>query len=577
MRRLLPLLENLGWLASCLPPTLAFVTALSWPERCQRRLLRRMLARLPATRYGRERGVGSNMRTAEEFLQVPMADYESLRPFIRAIQAGEPDVLAAEPVTVLQPTSGTSAAPKLIPFTRGLQRQFQDALAPWMVSLFSRHPRLLFGRQYWCVSPNTRPRAESESAVPVGFMEDTDYLGGWQRRIARHLLVAPDGLTRVEDPAAFEFLTLLFLVREENIRLVSVWHPSFLTVLLEALPGHAAALEACLRSGQLPAGLALPGDVRSPLSGRLRPDPDRAVIVARMNLTKPAEVRRLWPHLQVISCWTGRGAETCVARLREWFPGVTIEGKGLMATEGVVTIPWGLDGRFVCAVRSHFLEFLEPDSACAKRCWELEPGKSYSVVMTTAGGLWRYRLGDLVRVAGWAGRTPCLEFVRREGSVSDICGEKLTLADAEAALDQARAATGMGFSFAMLVPERQGTEAGYDLLVQLPPDTPPASLETLANVVDTALHVNFHYLHARRLGQLRPARVRVIRGDADRQYRAHLLKLGARHGDVKYPVLRIEMGWPAAFEIEARTGDSWLRPRASSDPSLGRSPELMTD
>jgi hypothetical protein len=69
----------------------------------------------------------------------------------------------------------------------------------------------------------------------------------------------------------------------------------------------------------------------------------------------------------------------------------------------------------------------------------------------------------------------------------------------------------------------------------------------------------------------------VIRGDADRQYRAHLLKLGVRHGDVKYPVLRIETGWPAAFEIEARTGESRLRLRASSDPDLGRSPELMTD
>jgi hypothetical protein len=68
--------------------------------------------------------------------------------------------------------------------------------------------------------------------------------------------------------------------------------------------------------------------------------------------------------------------------------------------------------------------------------------------------------------------------------------------------------------------------------------------------LDTALQASFHYHHARRLGQLRPVRVRVIRGDADRQYRAHLLKLGARHGDVKYPALRSEMGWPAAFEME---------------------------
>jgi hypothetical protein len=360
----------------------------------------------------------------------------------------------------------------------------------------------------------------------------------------------------VEDPEAFEFLTLLFLVREKNIRLVSVWHPSFLTVLAEALPGHAAALEACLRSGELPDGLALPEGLRASLSRRLRPDPRRAAAIARMNLANPSDVGRMWPHLQVISCWTGPEADPWVARLRQWFPGVAIQGKGLVATEGVVSIPWGPDGCCVCAVRSHFLEFLAQGSSRAKRCWEIGPGETYSVVITTAGGLWRYRLGDLVRVVGRAGRTPCLEFVRREGGVSDICGEKLTLADAETALDRARAATGVRLTFAVLVPERQGTDAGYDLLVQPGPGTPPAQLAACADAADTALQANFHYRHARRLGQLRPVRVRVIRGDADRQYRAHLLKLGARHGDVKYPALRIETGWPAAFDLEGCASDS---------------------
>ena len=271
--------------------------------------------------------------------------------------------------------------------------------------------------------------------------------------------MAPDELSRVEDPAAFEFLTLLFLVREDNIRLISIWHPSFLTVLVGALPGHAAALAACLRSGELPAGLALPVGLRTALSRRLRPDSDRAAMVARFDLADPAEIRRLWPHLQIISCWTGREAEPWVARLRQWFPDVAIQGKGLMATEGIVTIPWGPEGRGVCAVRSHFLEFLAPGSTQTKRCWEVGPGGTYAVVITTAGGLWRYRLGDQVRVAGRIGRTPCLEFVRREGGVSDMCGEKLTLADAEAALDQALAATGVRFAFAVLVPERQGMEA----------------------------------------------------------------------------------------------------------------------
>lgn len=556
MTRLLDFLLNLAWLASCLPATLAFLAALWWPARSQRRLLRHMLLQWAATRYGREASAGMAIRSAEDFFTHPLTDYESLRPFVCAIQTGELRVLTAEPVIVLQPTSGTGAAPKLIPFTRGLQRQYQAALTPWMATLFMLRPGLLLGRQYWCVSPNTRPIPAQASAVPVGFADDTEYLGAWQRVFARRLFVAPAELARVQDPEAFEFLTLVFLVREANLRLISVWHPSFLTLLLDALPRHAAALCECIRSGELPAGLELPEALRASLARHMRPNPWRAAETARIATGNAAEIRRLWPYLQVISCWTGRGAEPWVDQLMERFPGVAIQGKGLMATEGVVTIPWGFRGRFVCAVRSHFLEFLEPASGHVKRCWELEAGEARSVVLTTAAGLWRYRLGDRVKVTGRVGRTPSLEFLGREGIVSDLCGEKLTPADAEAALDEAAAATGVRFGFAMLVPTCWQKTLGYTLLVQHGPTDPAVDPRACGRVIDEALQRNYHYRHARRLGQLRPAEVRVIRGDADRQYRARLLQLGVRHGDVKYPALRTETDWPAAFELDDYASDA---------------------
>lgn len=50
----------------------------------------------------------------------------------------------------------------------------------------------------------------------------------------------------------------------------------------------------------------------------------------------------------------------------------------------------------------------------AARAHELRTGESYTVIVTTGGGLWRYRLGDLVEVDGFFG-----------ASVSDLCGEKL--------------------------------------------------------------------------------------------------------------------------------------------------------
>ena len=47
------------------------------------------------------------------------------------------------------------------------------------------------------------------------------------------------------------------------------------------------------------------------------------------------------------------------------------------------------------------------------------------MVVTTGGGLYRYRLRDRVRVLDRIGQTASLEFIGREHGVVDLFGEKL--------------------------------------------------------------------------------------------------------------------------------------------------------
>ena len=541
------LLANMAWLFACLPGALAFLCATVFPRLTQRRLLRRMLRRARDTQFGRQHGFDRILNGTDDFQSLLITSYETLQPFLAAIQAGKPNVLTSDAVTVLQPTSGTSADPKMIPFTAGLQRQFQAALAPWIASLYLLRPQLLRGRQYWCLSPNTRPVQTGNSAVSVGFADDTEYLGTWQRWFARWLLVAPPELARVEDPATFEFLTLLFLVGERNLRLISVWHPSFLTLLLDALLGQAERLADCLRTGELPGDLVLSVETQAAFVARLMPDPERAADVASVASVGSNDLRQLWPHMQVISCWAGRDAEPSLKRLRAAFPGVTIQSKGLLATEGVVSIPWGFSGRHLAAVRSHFLEFIETQTGQTKHVWELQPGLTYSVVLTTAGGLCRYHLKDRVRVSGfWAG-IPYLEFLGREGLVSDICGEKLTGNDFEAALESLNKVTGVAFDFAMLVPDWSELGPGYVFIFETKNTTPFPSVEICGEFLERSLLRNFHYEHARRLGQLHPLRLLFVRNAAS-VYRAELVRRGLQLGGVKFPALRKEFDWVKVFK-----------------------------
>ena len=65
------------------------------------------------------------------------------------------------------------------------------------------------------------------------------------------------------------------------------------------------------------------------------------------------------------------------------------------------------------------------------------------MILTTPGGLYRYDINDVVRVAGFYNRTPLIEFVRKGRDVTNITGEKLHVNQVIQAMAQAQSAAGV--------------------------------------------------------------------------------------------------------------------------------------
>src|SRR5207249_3288149 len=128
-----------------------------------------------------------------------------------------------------------------------------------------------------------------------------------------------------------------------------------------------------------------------------------------------------WPRLALISCWADAAAARCLGEVRALFPAVELQPKGLIATEGMVSLPLAGRPAPVLAARCHFFEFEE--ERARGRCrlaHEVEAGGRYRVVLTTAGGLYRYQLGDVVEVVGFEGQCPLLRFLGKGDRVSDL-------------------------------------------------------------------------------------------------------------------------------------------------------------
>lgn len=516
---------NRLWIAACARELRRFEDALTRVEDVQRELLLANLRRNAETGFGREHGF-SGIRSVGEYQdRFPISGHAAFEASVAEIARGKSGVLTTEPAARLLPTSGSTSGSKLVPWTATLGREFRRGIDPWIAALYTRHPELSDCKAYWSISP-PGPVAGHQSVLPVGFGDDSAYLGFAGRWVYGRVSVVPRGISGCRDLTDFRDRTMLALLAEPDLGLVSVWSPTFFSLLLDHFESDPE---------QLLVDLTALRPIRAAHLRRIIADAEPA-----------GWWRRIWPRLRVLSCWTHGPSETAAARLAERLPGVVMQGKGLLATEAFVSLPLADDGDPVLAVNSHFYEFVEPATGVVRLAHELVESDLYRVVVTTGGGLYRYNLGDLVRVTGRIGQAPCFRFVGREGNVSDLCGEKLHGAVVGGVLAGLLERHGIRARFHLLAPEETGGPPRYVWFIET--ESPPP--EGLADELDTALSDNFHYAHCRRLGQLAHAGVFWIdpaRANGAAIYQEVMVSRGMRAGDIKLAPLDASGGWMKRF------------------------------
>jgi hypothetical protein len=531
------------WLASFLPAHSAFRRAVKNPKKAQAAVLEKLLRQNSGCAFGKQCQF-SHLRGARDFQKaVPIVTYEDLAPWMRRMMDGEHEVLTSERVLMFEKTSGSSDSAKYIPYTASLREEFRTAIGVWMCDLYKQHPKLIAGSAYWSLTPLARKKEHTRGGLSVGFETDAEYFSGWQKKLLNTLMAIPDETARVSELSTCLYVTLRFLLQSPSLAFVSVWSPTFLTILLDQLQLHGERLCCDLHEGELrPPNPISPSEL-APLKKYLRTDPLRADRLRKiLRRDGPIATRELWPNLQLISCWADASSRLAVPALQKLFPETPIQGKGLLATEGVVSIPICSAQGSVAAVTSHFYEFLDHRSGIPRLLHELELGREYSILLTTGGGLWRYRLGDRVRVTGFLEQTPLLEFLGREGNVSDVCGEKLSAAFVDSVLLELERERACTPGFAMLAPSFEDSPR-YVLFFH-------GRIETthFAELLDAKLRRNPHYDYCRKLGQLSPAAIFQITEGAGEAYIRRCSALGQRAGNVKETPLHRLSGWEKHFQ-----------------------------
>jgi hypothetical protein len=549
MKKISTLLLNCLWFAH------SYVVSFPWRysrrriKQTQAKLLRSILNKNAGTAFGISHDF-KTIKDVDDFrLRVPVRSYEEFEAAIGKMVSGKDDVLTTERIEMFGLSSGSTNASKMIPYTKGLVREFRRGIGAWLYFLFRKYPGALRGKAYWSVTPVGQEKKYSSSGVPIGFDDEGIYFDRLSRWILGKVLIVPSEVSIVRDVDAFRYLTLLFLLKEKNLSWISIWNPTFAILFLEPLRAQMSNLIGDIRNGTLSVELDDPS-LEIKLRLKLGSDSKRADELEKIHKRDSKNLyEEIWPHLRLISCWAHGQAEHAVEKLQHYFPKVEIQPKGLVATEAFVSFPYWKDTSAL-STTSHFFEFEESVSKYIFLAHELKRGLLYSVIITTSGGLYRYRLNDLIRVDGFTGQCPLIVFVGKQDRVVDIFGEKLNEAFVKKVVTDSLSTSGLNPDFWMMAPQNEKTTALPYVLFIKSNKGETAELLKLGELIENGLRENFHYDYCRRLGQLDQCKVFLIKFESspDEIYLKTCAELGQRLGDIKPAKLHTYMNWAEKFE-----------------------------
>jgi hypothetical protein len=498
--------------------------------------LRGLLAENAETKFGRAHGFAAIAGYADYAASVPISRYEAFAPYIEAAVAGTPGQLTGQAPHFVETTGGSTSGAKIIPYTQAGLDSYWHAIRAWLSDLMQRR-NLHHGRIYFALSPVGRSGSERIGVLPLGSPKRFAYFGSAAPSLAE-ISVAPAELSALADFDAWCFATCLHLLGARDLTLIWVWSPTYLTELVRAMMRlKPALLEAIANGRPVPHEAVLSG---VPLPA---PNPARAAELEPLLSGDTIDARAIWPQLDTISCWMDASSAPFAAELRRLFPDAWFQAKGLMSTEGAITVPFGEGQGSPLALDSGFFEFVDGERVYP--AWDLERGRTYRVLLSNRFGLYRYDMADLVEVVGFTGQTPRLVFKGRLGLATDLCGEKLT---EEFVLSCMQAACDGPPIFAILAPS-SGPHPHYVLYANREVDN--VRIAQFAERLELQLRRNPQYAYARHLGQLSPLEIRVV-GRLFERYREWAISSGRSIAGLKAPALlpALPAGLQAALNAE---------------------------
>lgn len=458
----------------------------------------------------------NKIQSYSDFIQqVPVIEsWNQVVSYIGEIEKGKSQILTSEPVFAFEETSGSTGFSKCIPYTASLKNEFRLALNTWMYGTFLQFPNAFKGKAFWSISPALKEKRISAGGIPIGLENDTEYLSWFTAKMMNFILASPQNLNSKLNAHEFYLSCLSHLLLQKDLSFVSIWSPTYFLVLDDFLRENWTILIEQVAKTSL----------------------KRQKEMLEMNPTS-VQWKQIWPHLELLSCWTNAQSSVWIPALRSKLGNVQVQGKGLMSTEGVVSFPFGPEQQPILAYQSHFFEFRNKETGEIFRAHEIQTQCIYEVILTTGSGLARYATGDLISVTGFEKSVPYITFLGRKGAMSDMVGEKLYEYHIQESLQEVFGTELIDMQGIFLIPQNNGIEKpGY--LLAFESDNIPELSKSVLHQIEEGLCRNPYYKQALNAQQIKTLTFTKLLDGSTQKLRSHLQEQKKiKDGDLKIPIL----------------------------------------
>ncbi|GMI98446.1 FAR-RED INSENSITIVE 219, JASMONATE RESISTANT 1 [Hibiscus trionum] len=534
-------------------------------ENVQRETLKLILEENGCAEY--LQNLGLNGRTDPESFKacVPLVTHKDLEPYIqRVVDGAFSPILTGKPLTTISLSSGTSQGkPKFLPFNDKLMETTMQIFRTSFAFRDREFP-IENGKSLQFIFSGKQTK--TKGGLLAGTATTNVYRNPQFRNVMKSMrapICSPDEVIFSPDFHQSLYCHLLCgLLFREEIQFVSSAFAHSNVLAFRTFEQVWEELCADIREGVLSSRVSFPS-LRSAMAKLLKPNPELADLIEKKCLGLSSWyglIPQLFPNVKYIYGIMTGSMEPYLKKLRHYAGDVPLITADYGASEGWIgvnvnpTLP-PESATYAVPPNIGYFEFIplkenveeHMQDEVNKSSLSVEPkpvgltevkvGEEYEIIVTSVAGLYRYRLGDVVKVMGFHNSTPELKFVCRRNLMLTINIDKNTEKDLQLAVEEATK---------LVAEEKQevldftshvdvSTDPGhYVIFWEITGELSDEVLEECCNCLDRSF-VDAGYVSSRKVNTIGPLELRILQKGTFQKIIDHYLGLGAALSQFKTP------------------------------------------